>query len=145
MRGLSLQKAEEILNSSRAIINTMALPPMTVVILDNGGILKVAFSEDGAGLLRVKIAEGKAKAALGMGFNSARFYDFLTEKIISESFAQAINGTAGGEFIPVPGGCLILDENENLLGAIGISGASSKIDEEIAQKSIRKTGLRSPI
>ena len=143
MRGLSLNQAEKILQACKSLISKEQLPPMTVVVLDNGGILKAAFSEDGSGTLRYKIAFGKANGALGMGFDSSQFHNYLEKGVLSSSFAQAINGVSGGDFIPVPGGCLILNDTRSIIGAIGVSGASSNIDEKIAKEAIRLSGLGS--
>ncbi len=145
MRGLTLEQSENIIKACKSIISEMILPPMTVVVLDSGGVLKVAYSEDGSGTLRYKIAFGKANASLGMGFNSGEFSNYIKRGILSDSFAQSINGAASGDFIPVPGGCLIIDKSKKVLGAIGISGASSHIDEEIAINAINQCGLGSEI
>lgn len=56
-------------------------------------------------------------------------------------FVQAINGLAGGDFVPVPGGVLITDAKGTLLGAVGISGDTSDNDEAAAISGIEAAGL----
>ena len=56
-------------------------------------------------------------------------------------FIQSMNGLAGGEFVPVPGGVLIRDADGNLLGAVGISGDTSDNDETAALAGISAAGL----
>jgi uncharacterized protein GlcG (DUF336 family) len=56
-------------------------------------------------------------------------------------FIQAMNGLAGGDFVPVPGGLLLRDASGNLLGAVGISGDTSDNDEAAALGAIATTNL----
>ena len=55
-------------------------------------------------------------------------------------FAACINGATQGQFIPLPGGVLIL-ENGQIIGALGISGASSQLDESVAISAIQSCGF----
>jgi uncharacterized protein GlcG (DUF336 family) len=48
---------------------------------------------------------------------------------------------AGGDFVPVPGGVLIRDADDKLLGAVGISGDTSDNDETAALAGIEAAGL----
>ena len=57
-------------------------------------------------------------------------------------FVNALNGVAGGKFIPVPGGVLIIRDNE-IVGAVGVSGDTSDNDEHVAILGIRAAGLKS--
>ena len=56
-------------------------------------------------------------------------------------FIQAMNGLANGNFVPVPGGVLIRNEDGVLLGAVGISGDTSDNDEAAAVPGITAVGL----
>ena len=56
-------------------------------------------------------------------------------------FIQAVNGVAGGDMVPVPGGVLIQDQEGALLGAVGISGDTSENDEAAAIAGIEAAGL----
>ena len=59
-------------------------------------------------------------------------------------FVSAINGVAGGDLVPVPGGVLI-KEGDAIIGVIGISGDTSDNDEAAAVAGINAAGLtRSP-
>ena len=44
--------------------------PLAVVVVDGGGQLVTLQRDDGCGTLRVRIAQGKARGALGMGIPS---------------------------------------------------------------------------
>jgi len=56
-------------------------------------------------------------------------------------FIQSINGLAGGDMVPVPGGVLVRDGGGTLLGAVGISGDTSDNDEAAALGGIGAAGL----
>ncbi|MEG2795248.1 MAG: heme-binding protein, partial [Pseudomonas sp.] len=57
-------------------------------------------------------------------------------------FFAALNSTGQGSVVPAPGGVLIRDQAGNLLGAIGISGDLSDIDEQVAIKAVQALDLR---
>ena len=123
---------KEALNSARA----KNLPALAIALLDSGGNLKAFASEDDAGTQRGQIATGKANAALGMGFGTGRFYSLVKNKVLPDMFAACINGATNGQFIPLPGGVLIINQGP-VVGALGVSGASSELDESVAVSAIQ--------
>jgi uncharacterized protein GlcG (DUF336 family) len=54
---------------------------------------------------------------------------------------KALIGLAEGKVMPVPGGVLIRDADNNLIGAIGISGDVSDQDERCAIAGIEAAGF----
>ena len=141
MRGLDYQTAEKILAEIWQHTRSMGLPPLSIVMLDNGSHLKLAATQDGAGTMRYQIAHGKAATALGMGMGTRQLFELFETGVLADRFANSINGASNGQFIPQPGGLLIYRE-KTLLGAIGVSGASSDQDEEVAKAAIQKAGLK---
>lgn len=133
--------ALSMINNAMTLFKTEYLPPLAIVILDNRSQIKASISDDGVGTLRHDIALGKASAALGMGFGTRQLHTLIKDGILPEMFANCINGAATGNFIPLPGGVLILNELKEVIGAIGISGANSNQDESIAIELIKKEGL----
>lgn len=112
--------------------------PLTAVVLDDGGQYKVVKREDGAGIMRVEIALGKAWGALGMGLAS-RELSRRAEKM--PLFFGSLAAMSQGKMVPLPGGVLIRDDRGELLGAVGISGDTSERDEECAVCGVRAAGL----
>ena len=94
--------------------------------------------DDGCGTLRVRIALGKARGALGMGIPSRTIRDRLQNR---PAFQSAVATASQGQFIPVPGGVLILDGEGRAIGAVGISGDTSDRDEYCAIEGIKAAGL----
>ena len=137
---LPLGAAGQIVDQALQIARREGFLPLTIVALDAGGKLVAAKSEDGSGLLRFDIAFGKAWGALGMGISSRLIRDRLSAR---PTFQNALATASDGRLIPVPGGVLILDEDQQTIGAVGISGDTSDKDEYCAILAIRSAGLAS--
>lgn len=139
-RGISLNNAQNIVSTALSVARHKHASPLSMALLDSGGHLKAFASEDGSGIHRGKIAKGKANAALGMGFGTGKFNALVKNNVLPEMFAACINGVTQGQFIPLPGGVLII-EDAQIIGALGISGASSAVDESIAISAIQSCGF----
>src|SRR5438552_18407613 len=100
--------------------------PLAVVVVDGGGQIVTLQRDDGCGTLRVRIAQGKARGALGMGIPSRTIRDRLQNR---PAFQSAVATASQGQFIPVPGGVLSLDRERRADGAVGISGVTSDREE----------------
>ena len=137
---LSLEKAEQIIESTLLIAQREELLPLTVVVLDSGGRLVAMKSQDGSGLLRFDVAFGKAWGSLGMGISSRLIRDRLSAR---PQFQTALMAASDGRMVPVPGGVLIEDAHGITVGAVGISGDTSEKDEYCAITSIQEAGLHS--
>ncbi|MFC6670957.1 heme-binding protein [Marinobacterium aestuariivivens] len=58
------------------------------------------------------------------------------------AFIGAVNTLAQGRLVPVPGGVLIRDGDARIIGAVGISGDTSDIDELCAVAGVEAAGLQ---
>jgi uncharacterized protein GlcG (DUF336 family) len=113
--------------------------PLTVAVLDAGGHLVAFKREDRSGILRFDIAFGKAWGALGMGFGSRT----LAERAANTpQFFTMLAAASGGRIISNPGGVLIKNGSDDIIGAVGISGDTSDKDEVCAVAGIVAAGLR---
>jgi uncharacterized protein GlcG (DUF336 family) len=137
---LSLTAASTIVETALHVGQEAGLLPLTVAVLDTGGHLVALKRQDGAGIMRVEIAMGKALAALGLGIPSRTIRDLFKERAV---FQNAVAAASGGRFVPVPGGVLILDEASEVIGAVGISGDASDKDEYCAIAGVKAAGLAS--
>src|SRR5215813_375746 len=122
---LTLESASTIVDGALRAARAENLLPLAVAVLDSGGHLVAFKREDGCGLLRVEIAQGKARGALGMGIPSRTIAQRLSNR---PNFVTAVVAASGGEFVPVPGG-------------VGISGDTSDKDEYCAIQGVRGAGL----
>ena len=134
---LTLEKANTIISAALEHARQENLKPLSVIILDDRAALVAAQSEDGVSIMRSKIAFGKANGAIQLGMGSRALMARAEQQAY---FVSAINGTAGGDLVPVPGGVLI-EDNCKVVGVIGISGDVSDNDEAAAIAGITAAGF----
>lgn len=111
---------------------------LTAAVLDSGGHLVVLKRDDGSEFLRVDVAFGKAWGVLGMGL-PGRIMAERTQLI--PHFFNALGAVAQGRLVPVAGGVLIRRGDE-IVGAVGVSGDTSEVDEQAAVAGIEAAGLQ---
>ncbi|MEO1293840.1 MAG: heme-binding protein [Pseudomonadota bacterium] len=138
MTALPLATAKTIVAAALAKGREMGLKPLSVVVLDGGAAVTAFEREDGASRMRFEIARGKANGGLAVGMGSRALGNRAEQQAY---FVQALNGLAGGNVVPVPGGVLIKDASGTVIGAVGITGDTSDNDETCAVAGIEAAGL----
>jgi uncharacterized protein GlcG (DUF336 family) len=138
MSSLRLSQANAIIDASLVAGRARQFAPLAVVVLDAGGHLVAFQREDGAGFARFDIASAKAWGALGMGFGTRE----LAERAARfPTFVAAISTATQGRMVPSPGGVLIRDSQNTIVGAVGISGDVGYHDEACAIVGIEAVGF----
>ncbi|MBA1276254.1 MULTISPECIES: GlcG/HbpS family heme-binding protein [Pseudomonadaceae] len=132
-------QARRILDAAFSQARLQDMDPLTAFVMDGGGNLIAAEREDGCAPLRLPVARGKAFAALGNGASSRTIGE---RNDLRPAFLASVAAASDGTFIPVPGGVLILDANDEVIGAVGVSGASSDEDEQVAIVGIEAAGFK---
>ena len=135
---LTLEKANKIIETAIQKARELNLSPLTVVVLDEAGHLKALQREDGSSMLRQQIATAKAWGAVNMGVSSRSLAGIAVQR---PDFMNAWINIAEGKLMPAPGGVLIRDAENRLIGAVGISGDSSEQDERCAIAGIEGVGF----
>tara|TARA_B100000700_G_C14273437_1_gene502618 strand:+ start:70 stop:501 length:432 start_codon:yes stop_codon:yes gene_type:complete len=138
MKKINKSNAMKIVESAIKKARDLELNPIMVVILDDRGAIKACLGEDGISPLRFKIAFGKANGAYQMGMGSRALFNRAEQQAY---FINSVNNLADGNLVPVPGGVLIRDEENNIIGSIGISGDSSDNDEIAAIEALKTEGF----
>lgn len=136
---LSLVAAEVAVNSALHYARTEGMSPLAVVVLDVGGHPIISKREDGAGILRLDVATAKAWTALGMGVQPKALGERLAG---NPAFMNALIAASGGRVAPNAGGVLILNDQGQGIGAIGISGDTADNDEKCAITGLTVAGLK---
>ena len=139
MSELTLEAASLIVDKALEKRKEMGFVPLTVVVLDAGGQIKVLKREDGSSLLRPEIAIGKAWGALGMGFGGRELARRASNNPI---FFGALSDMSRGRMVPNPGAVLIRSDSGDILGSVGISGDTAGNDEICAVYGIEAAGLK---
>ncbi len=136
---VTLAQASSIIDVALKVARDQKQMPQTIVVLDTGGHIVCAKREDGSGIIRYEIAVAKAYGALGMGWGSRTSMERATQ---NPNFFAAIEAASGGRIVPNPGGVLIRDAANVIVGAVGISGDTGDNDEIIAVAGIEAAGLK---
>lgn len=135
---LTLENANSIIAAAFAKAAELQLKPIAVSVFDAGGHLKAFQKQDGTSILRFEIASGKAFGALAVGSGSRWLHNQAKER---PHFLEGLSNVSGGRIVPVPGGVLIKDSSNEIIGAVGISGDTSDNDEIAAIAGIETAGF----
>ena len=135
---ITLAEASIIVDAALAKGRELNCAPLAVAVTDAGGHLVAFKREDRAGILEFDIAYGKAWGALGMGFGTR---ELAARAASNPAFLTALAAASGGRAVPSPGGVLILNDEEAVVGAVGISGDTGDRDEECALAGIVAAGF----
>ena len=138
MNDLTLRKAKIIIRKALEKGKKLGFKPLSVAVLDAGGHLIAFERSDGAAPGRVAIATGKAHGAVMLGM-AGRAQMARAEQ--QAYFMQAVNGAFQGQVVPVPGGVLIRDARQNIIGGVGVTGDLSDNDEICAIAGVEAINL----
>ena len=141
MPRLSLEQANRLIAGVFAEAARRGLPPLAAAVLDAGGHLKAMQRQDGLSFLRADICQAKAWGALAMGTDSRHLADRFAQDAPQQGFIQALNAMSGGRIITLPGGVLMLDDDGDVVGALGVAGGPSEDDEACALAAVAAVGL----
>jgi uncharacterized protein GlcG (DUF336 family) len=136
---IDLMRARTIVDRALNHARSNDFPPMTVAVVDAAGRLVAFAGEGGSSLLRERIARGKALGALNMGVGSR---SLAARAASNPAFVNSLVALADGNLVPVPGGVLIRDDNDAVIGAVGVSGHLPDDDEACAIHGITACDLR---
>jgi uncharacterized protein GlcG (DUF336 family) len=104
---------------------------IAVAIVDESGILKAYLRMDGAPLVAVGLAQKKAQTAVGFGLPTGdAWYNFIKDDPI------LLNGVQSIDNFSLLGGGIPVRVNDQLVGAIGISGGHYKQDTACAEAAM---------
>ena len=136
---ITLDQARAVVSATLAYGQELHMNPLCVAVLDAGGHLKAFEREDGVANKRFEVAYGKAHGAISVGVSSRTLGEMAVER---PHFMAGLIGTVGGALVPVPGGIIIVTDNDTAIGAVGVSGDSSDNDEAAALAGIEAAGLK---
>ena len=127
MTDITLEQAELVLKASLKKAKEIATK-MNVAIVDAGGNLKAFARMDGAWLGSIDIAMKKAK--------TSKYFDMPTGEIgsLSQPGGDLFNiEVSNNGLITFPGGLPLTNRDNEIIGAIGVSGSSVGNDLIVAE------------
>ena len=115
---------------------------ISVAVLDASGRVLVTKTQPDCPRLIPHLAKSKAGAAIGTHSNTRALKDkYLPERQAQLLAMTTIGAAEGVPFAAVPGGVVCRDADGNVVGAIGVSGASADEDEHCAIVGGQAIGL----
>jgi uncharacterized protein GlcG (DUF336 family) len=129
-KSMTLDAAQKIVDGARAKADEIGVP-MNIAVVDDGNNLTAFARMDGAWLGSIDIAQNKAY--------TARSFDMAT--IDLAPLAQpnqplfGIDASNQGQLIIFAGG-IPLEDGDEVVGAIGVSGGSVEQDQEVAEAGV---------
>lgn len=133
---MTLGLAQALVAEAIEIANGEFKRPICVAVCDSYGFL-VAFTRmDETPVRSIRISQGKAYTAARMGVNTDAFLNRLhRENMPANYFCDA-------ELTGLPGGAVIKDFADDLVGGVGISGLTAQEDQIIANRLAEVVKLR---
>lgn len=144
MKKLTLEIADALANGVINCIKRNKFSPITVNVLDKNANILVQKRMDGCPHVGIpEFSYAKAYTCVVMKTASREFRDKYTNDNNSAKFCQMASmvNITGGKMAPFPGGVLLRNHDDEVVGAIGVSGASGDEDEYAGLKSVWESGF----
>ena len=139
---LTLEAADAMASAALAECRERGFKDISVFVLDPAGRVLVSKTMLGCPKLIPDIAHSKAGACIGTHSSSRALKDKYVPDRTPQLLAMTTMGFATNQpFAAVPGGVLCRDASKNVVGAIGVSGASADEDEHCAIVGAQAVGL----
>lgn len=139
MTTISLDQANCVIEAALVRARELQLKPLTVAVLDAGGQLIALARQDGSSNLRPGIAIAKASGALDLGISSRKIGELAVERPM---FIASLSAIASKGVVPAAGGVILAGDDDEVLGAVGVTGDLSDNDEICALAGAQAAGLR---
>ncbi len=139
MTTITLAKAEQVIDAIFAEARTRNCKPMAVAVTDVGASVIVFKKEDDSSALRFEMARGKCYASLALGRSSSLVRTRAEQRPI---FMEYLHRASDGQIFAENGGMLVRDDAGLVIGAVGVTGESPELDEELCALDIRAAGFR---
>jgi uncharacterized protein GlcG (DUF336 family) len=126
---ITVEAAQRLVLAAEAKAHAMG-KPMSIAVVDSDGTLKAFSRMDGAPLLSVQIAQDKAYTAISFGMATHDWFEFV------KNDAPLLHGIIKTDRLIVFGGGYPIQNQEGMIGGIGVSGGHYTDDMEVAQAGL---------
>jgi uncharacterized protein GlcG (DUF336 family) len=131
MANLTLEQAEAWIRKACAKATQLGVK-VSVVVVDAGGNPVALARMDGANILSPDIARGKAYTAVAFKGHSKEMAERMKDR---PAAGLGLTQVSGNRVVLLPGGVLA-KRGDEIIGAVGVSGASSDQDHECGLEAI---------
>ena len=136
---ITLEQANAIIEAVLEKARELDCAPVAAVVTEPGAIVKAFQKEDFAAMIRFEMAYGKAYAALAMGRSS---HLVRVRGEIQPGFLDYMIKASGDNIFPEGGGQLIRNDDGHVIGAVGVTGDTWDLDDQLAVHGIRAASLK---
>jgi uncharacterized protein GlcG (DUF336 family) len=136
---VTLEQANRIIDAIMKRAVEKKTRPISVIVVEPGCVPKAFQKEDGASMVRFEMAYGKCYAALALGRDSS-LVKVRSEE--SPNFMRFLVTSSDDRLFPEGGGMQIRDSDGEVIGAVGVTGDTETVDEELAAHGIHSVGLK---
>lgn len=130
MTAMNLDLAKKVIAGAEAEAKHIGVS-MVISVLDNGGNLIATHRMDDAWLASIEIAQNKAWTSVALKMPTSN----LAEAAVPSAELYGLNTTNNGRLVVFGGGIPLLKDNE-IVGAIGVSGSSVPHDVQVAEAGV---------
>lgn len=126
---LTSEIAREIINKAEEKAKELGVK-VCIAVVDDGGNLIEFRRMTGAPILSIGIAQNKAYTAIAFGLPTGKWYELIKDE------PALLHGIVHTPRLVIFAGGVPIKIDGQIVGGIGVSGATSKQDEEIAVAGI---------
>ena len=137
---MTLALADAIIAGARRRAAAAGSKPLTIAVVDAGGLPVALAREDGCGAKRAKLSFDKAESALALGMPTRTLAQFW---LSNKDMHAVLCASTGSSLLPLAGGVLVRDAEGFVIGAVGVSGGSLETEETFVIEAIHEAGFAS--
>jgi uncharacterized protein GlcG (DUF336 family) len=126
---ISADTASRLLEAGETAARELGVP-MAIAVTDESGVLKAFVRMDGAALLSVGLAQDKAYSAASFGIPTHGWFEFIKDD------PPLLHGIVKTPRLTVFGGGYPVKVNNEVIGAIGVSGGHYNQDMKVAEAAL---------
>lgn len=138
MAAITEKQVRTIIDTALKTARKDKLPPMAVCVVDAGGHVLGYLCEDKSAPIRFEVARGKAWTAAMRAEGTTRLADQAARNpVLTDSL-----GKVTPHYFPVRGGVLLKNARGEIVGAVGVTGATSAQDEACGMAGVKAAKLK---
>ncbi len=126
---LTSEIAREIVNKAEEKAREIGVR-VCIAVVDDGGNLVEFRRMTGAPILSIGIAQNKAYTSVAFGLPTGKWYELIKDE------PPLLHGIVHTPNLVIFAGGIPIKVNGQIIGGIGVSGATSQQDEEIAMAGV---------
>lgn len=134
---MTLDLAQAIIDKTLAAAAIQGSKPLTIAVVDLGGVPVALARQDGCGTSRPKLSFAKAESCLALHMPTRTLAAF---QALQPAAHGLLRETTGNPLVPLAGGVLVKDGQGRVIGAVGVSGGDLDQEENMLIQAVVDCG-----